>query len=129
VARRCLRKTKPASFKNKQNTLIKTNMKNILLIQSSPRGRIVSRKVAHSVVNDLQARYPGAKVVIRDVAENPPPHAGRVYASPKQSPWSARHQDFHLTLYPSTHGSGLAGKSFWLVSAVRSELPEGLLGQ
>jgi hypothetical protein len=38
VARRCLRKTKPASFKNKQNTLIKTNMKNILLIQSSPRG-------------------------------------------------------------------------------------------
>src|SRR5260221_4981317 len=34
VARRCLRKTKPASFKNKQNTLIKTNMKNILLIQS-----------------------------------------------------------------------------------------------
>ena len=38
VARRCLRKTKPASFNNKQNTLIKTNMKNILLIQSSPRG-------------------------------------------------------------------------------------------
>jgi hypothetical protein len=38
VARRCLRKTKPASFKNKQNTLIKTNMKSILLIQSSPRG-------------------------------------------------------------------------------------------
>jgi hypothetical protein len=121
-----VRKTKPASFKNKQNTLIKTNMKNILLIQSSPRG---SKSYREKVVNDLQARYPGAKVVIRDVAENPPPHAGRVYASPKQSPWSARHQDFHLTLYPSTHGSGLAGKSFWLVSAVRSELPEGLLGQ
>jgi hypothetical protein len=36
------------------------------------------RPVAHSVVNDLQARYPGEKVVIRDLAENPPPYAGRV---------------------------------------------------
>ena len=62
-------------------------MKNILLIQSSPRGsESLSRKVALSVVNDLQARYPGANVVVRDLAENPPPHAGGAFVSALQTP-------------------------------------------
>src|SRR5215471_7524931 len=57
-------------------------MKNILLIQSSPRGiESLSQQVAHSIVDDLQARYPEAKVVVRDLAENPPPHVGRDFVS------------------------------------------------
>ena len=53
-------------------------MRNILLIQSSPRGiESLSQQVAHSIVKDLQARYPEGKVVVRDLAENPPPHVGR----------------------------------------------------
>jgi FMN-dependent NADH-azoreductase len=55
-------------------------MKNILLIQSSPRGiDSLSQQVARSIVDDLQARYPEAKVVVRDLAENPPPHIGRAF--------------------------------------------------
>jgi FMN-dependent NADH-azoreductase len=57
-------------------------MKNILLIQSSPRGiESLSQQVAHSIIKDLQARYPEAKVVVRDLAENPPPHVGRDFVS------------------------------------------------
>lgn len=52
-------------------------MKNILLIQSSPRGGLsFSQKVAQSVVHDLQERHPEATVVVRDLAQNPPPHVG-----------------------------------------------------
>jgi len=52
-------------------------MKNILFVQSSPRGsESLSHKVAQSVVNDLKARHPEAKVDVRDLAANPPPHVG-----------------------------------------------------
>lgn len=52
-------------------------MKNILLIQSSPRrSGSLSRTVAQSVVHDLHAHQPQAKVVIRDLAANPPSHVG-----------------------------------------------------
>jgi FMN-dependent NADH-azoreductase len=52
-------------------------MNNILLIQSSPRGNAsLSQKVAQSLVDDLQARHPHAKVVTRDLAQNPTPHVG-----------------------------------------------------
>jgi len=52
-------------------------MKNLLFVQSSPRGsQSLSQKVAQSVVDDLQAHYPNAKVVVRDLAEDPPPHIG-----------------------------------------------------
>jgi FMN-dependent NADH-azoreductase len=55
-------------------------MKNILLIQSSPRGiESLSQQVALSIVSDLQARYAEAKVVVRDLAENPPPHVGSAF--------------------------------------------------
>jgi FMN-dependent NADH-azoreductase len=50
-------------------------MKNILLIQSSPRGSdSYSHQAARSIVNELQARDPGSKLVVRDLAQNPPPH-------------------------------------------------------
>ena len=55
-------------------------MKNILYIQSSPRGsESFSQKVAQSVVSDLGERHPGAKVVVRDLAQNPPPHVGQAF--------------------------------------------------
>ena len=52
-------------------------MKNILLIQSSPRGNAsLSQKVAQAVVNDLRSGHSHIKVVVRDLAQNPPPHVG-----------------------------------------------------
>ena len=55
-------------------------MKNILLIQSSPKGpESCSNKVARALVNDLKARNPDAEVVTRDLGENPPPHIGSAY--------------------------------------------------
>ncbi|HXI73539.1 MAG TPA: FMN-dependent NADH-azoreductase [Verrucomicrobiae bacterium] len=55
-------------------------MKNILLIQSSPRGLAsYSQKVARSIVSDLEERYLDAKVVVRDLAQNPPPHVGEAF--------------------------------------------------
>ena len=58
----------------------RTQMKSILLIQSSPRGlESYSHKVARSIVGDLEERYPGANVVVRDLAQNPPPHVGQAF--------------------------------------------------
>jgi FMN-dependent NADH-azoreductase len=59
--------------------MMSTQLKNILLIQSSPRGlESYSQKVARSIVGDLEERYAGANVVVvRDLAQNPPPHVGR----------------------------------------------------
>src|SRR5258706_16388302 len=63
----------------KQNEM-ETKMKNILLIQSSPRGlESYSEKVARSIVGDLEERHPGAKVVVRDLAQHPPPHVGQAF--------------------------------------------------
>ena len=65
-------------------------MKNILLIESSPRGRdSYSHQAARSIVNELRARNPGTKVVVRNLAENPPPHVGPaliagMYTPPEQ---------------------------------------------
>jgi len=55
-------------------------MKNILLIQSSPRGSdSYSHQAARSIVNEIQARNPGANVVVRNLGENPPPHVGLAF--------------------------------------------------
>lgn len=65
-------------------------MKNILLIESSPRGSdSYSQQAARSIVNDLQRRNPDVKVVVRDLGQNPPPHVGLafitgMYAVPEQ---------------------------------------------
>jgi FMN-dependent NADH-azoreductase len=65
-------------------------MKNILLIESSPRATdSYSHQAARSIVNDLQARDPGARLVVRDLGQDPPPHVGfafigGLYAPPEQ---------------------------------------------
>jgi len=62
-------------------------MKNILLIQSSPRGgESFSHQVAQAVVNDLKARHPEAKIVLRDLAANPPPHVGLPFITGMYAP-------------------------------------------
>ncbi len=62
-------------------------MKNILLIESSPRGSdSYSHQAARSLVNELQQQHPGAPLVVRDLAQNPPPHVGRAFVSGLQVP-------------------------------------------
>jgi FMN-dependent NADH-azoreductase len=65
-------------------------MKNILLIESSPRGSdSYSHQAARSIVNELQTRNPGSAIVVRDLGQNPPPHVdlafiGGMFAAPEQ---------------------------------------------
>src|SRR5712691_1538524 len=55
-------------------------MKNILYIKSSPRGpQSYSQKVAQSIVDELQTSHPAANVVVRNLAQNPPPHVGEAF--------------------------------------------------
>src|SRR5260370_39391294 len=55
-------------------------MKNILLIQSSPRGsESYSQKVAQSIVDELTGSYPDADVADRNLAQNPPPHVDEAF--------------------------------------------------
>lgn len=55
-------------------------MKNILLIESSPRGSdSYSNQAARSLVNEIQTRHPGAKLVARDLAKDSPPHIGQTF--------------------------------------------------
>ena len=69
-------------------------MKNILLIHSSPRGTAsLSQKVAQSVVDDLHARYAAGKVVVRDLAQNPPPHVGLDFIAGSYAPPEKRTPD------------------------------------
>ncbi len=77
-------------IENAQSGKNDNNMKNILLIESSPRrSDSYSHQAARSIVNELQKRNPGAKLVVRDLAANPPPHVGLpfitgMYAAPEQ---------------------------------------------
>jgi FMN-dependent NADH-azoreductase len=79
-----------ARVMSQQNENERLNMKNILLIESSPRGSdSYSHQAARSIVNDLQARNPGSRIVVRDLGQNPPPHVGLafiagMYAAPEQ---------------------------------------------
>jgi FMN-dependent NADH-azoreductase len=80
-------------------------MKNILLVESSPRGSdSYSHQAARSIVNELQARNPGAKVLIRDLGQNPPPHVGLPFitgmyaASEQQTPDQVKSLAFSDTL-------------------------------
>ena len=81
------------------------HMKNILLIESSPRGSdSYSHQAARSIVNELQTRDPDAQVLVRDLGQNPPPHVGLpfitgMYATPEQqTPEQARALAFSDTL-------------------------------
>ena len=57
-------------------------MKNILLIQSSPRGsESYSQRVADSIVNEIKDRDPNTTVTFRDLAQDPLPHVGPAFVS------------------------------------------------
>jgi FMN-dependent NADH-azoreductase len=57
-------------------------MKNILLIQSSPRGsESYSQRVADSIVNEIKDRNPSTTITFRDLAQYPLPHVGPAFVS------------------------------------------------
>jgi FMN-dependent NADH-azoreductase len=59
---------------------MRVNMKNILLVLSSPRGRqSYSHQFAGDIVDDLKLRHPAATVVVRDLATEPLPHVGEAF--------------------------------------------------
>ncbi len=65
----------------------KTPMKNILFVSSSPSGwNSYSHQFASHIVDDLKARHPGAKVVVRDVAKEPLPHVDAAFATGRALP-------------------------------------------
>jgi FMN-dependent NADH-azoreductase len=50
-------------------------MKQILVIESSPRGaESASRQLTHSLTERLRSLYPEAKLMRRDLAQDPLPH-------------------------------------------------------
>jgi FMN-dependent NADH-azoreductase len=58
------------------------HMSNILLIECSPRGSdSLSHQAARLILNELQARYPGSEIVVRDLGLNPTPHVGMDFIS------------------------------------------------
>jgi len=64
-----------------------TPMKNILFVSSSPSGwNSYSHQFASHIVDDLKARHPGAKVVVRDVAKEPLPHVDAAFATGRALP-------------------------------------------
>src|SRR5258706_6891870 len=66
-------------------------MKNILLVLSSPGGwKSHSHQFASHIVDDLKARHPGAKVVVRDVAKEPLPHVGEAFGTGRVLPLEKR---------------------------------------
>jgi FMN-dependent NADH-azoreductase len=87
-----------AFFQRSRNHLLQeSTMKNILFVLSSPRGwKSYSHQFASHIVDDLKARHPGAKVVVRDVAKEPLPHVddafvtGRMLPPEKRSPAEAK---------------------------------------
>ena len=59
----------------------------ILFVTSSPRGgQSYSFRVARRIVDDLAARNPGARVVVRDVARQPLPHIGAAFGTGRMVP-------------------------------------------
>src|SRR3989442_5420686 len=68
-----------------------TPMKNILFVSSSPSGwNSYSHQFASHIVDDLKARHPGAKVVVRDVAKEPLPHVGEAFGTGRVLPLEKR---------------------------------------
>ena len=53
-------------------------MKQILIVESSPRGtESASRSLTHKIRERLEVQYPDAKIIVRDLAENSLPHLDR----------------------------------------------------
>src|SRR6266446_10090394 len=92
-------KLNPQAFfqRSRDHLLQESTMKNILFVLSSSSGwNSYSHQFASHVVDDLKARHPGAKVVVRDVAKEPLPHVdaafvtGRALPPEKRSPAEAK---------------------------------------
>ena len=57
-------------------------MKNILLVQSSPRGsESYSQRVADSIVKEIADHHLRTIVTFRDLAQDPLPHVGPAFVS------------------------------------------------
>ena len=62
-------------------------MTHLLFITSSPRARqSYSHAIARGIVDDLKIHDPGLRVVVRDVAKEPLPHASADFASSRALP-------------------------------------------
>src|SRR5208282_925423 len=62
-------------------------MSNVLFITSSPRGRQSrSHQIASGIVDALKIDAAGVRVVIRDLAQEPLPHASADFASSRVLP-------------------------------------------
>ena len=59
----------------------------ILLVKSSPRGsQSYSNQVADSVISDLRKNNPNARLIVRDLAQAPPPHIDDDFVAATRSP-------------------------------------------
>jgi FMN-dependent NADH-azoreductase len=86
------RKLNPQDFfERSRNHLLQEIAMNILLVLSSPRGwKSHSHQFASHIVDDLKARHPGARVVVRDVAKEPLPHVGEAFGTGRVLPVEKR---------------------------------------
>src|SRR5258706_15076052 len=88
-------KLNPQAFfqRSRDHLLQESTVKNILFVLSSPRGwKSYSHQFASHVVDDLKARHPGAKVVVRDVEKEPLPHVGEAVGTGRMLPPEKRSQ-------------------------------------
>jgi FMN-dependent NADH-azoreductase len=66
-------------------------IKNILFVSSSPRETdSYSQRVAREIVDDLVARNPGARVLVRDLTKQSLPHVGAAFATGRALPAEKR---------------------------------------
>jgi FMN-dependent NADH-azoreductase len=66
-------------------------MKNILLVSCSPRGeQSCSHQIASRIVDELKFNHPGARVAVRDLANEPLPHVGQAFIGALASPAERR---------------------------------------
>ena len=57
-------------------------MNNILLVLGSPRDRAsYSHQIGRRIVDDLKSRYPGARVVVRNLARDPLPDVSEPFTT------------------------------------------------
>jgi|HubBroStandDraft_6_1064221.scaffolds.fasta_scaffold675949_1 FMN-dependent NADH-azoreductase len=74
-------------------------MTKILLVTSSPRGwQSYSHQIARGIVDDLKIHDPTARVVVRDLAKQPLPHASNAFASSRALPPDRRDEAAQRTL-------------------------------
>ncbi len=74
-------------------------MSSILLVTSSPRGAAShSTRVATELAQKLQAKTPGSKIVMRDLASDPLPHIDADYSSGIYTPVESRSSRQHTVV-------------------------------